>query len=469
MVEFAKDQVSLNPGASEVFKKFASISQSDAEVGCIGLFRKYGYTCPLPIQTVDLGGGRRFAKFPYVTLSSWAQWLLNTNRIWRLFCGCKSYPTMKLVLSEFWERYRAMFPSHEIFQAGIDLSVSIPYFTHQDEGRGYKHQGIWIFTVHGCLGRGTHEYLRRGKNLGPISRMEFGCNFVGNTWSTQFLIATMMRSVTHKLPGAMNQIVELFAEDAKQLAVEGISSADGSMKIHMIHVNTKGDLPALAKLGTLTRTFSHVPRAGASRTPSAGICHLCLAGQESSADQDAYPYEDFSTRPAWLPTMERVLPWRDSPAILEGVFLDRSRVASFFATDIWHNVSLGVGKHWIANSFVESIERLTFWPGASVESRFQHLTNGFKAFCQNHRISPHMDEISRATMGFPQGSACPIGQWSKGSVTTHFMKYLESFCDLHEDEIKDDEVMSTIVSKSCLAYFRPQSCQVSLWTIVCCI
>lgn len=448
MVDFAKVQVGLNPRASEVFKKFAAINPSDAEIGCHQLFQKYGYTCPISGQTIDLGvGGRSLSKFPYLTLSSWAQWLLNTNRIWRLFCGCESYSTMKLVLTEFWGRYRALFPQHEIFEAGIDLSVTIPFYSHQDEGRGYKHQAIWVFTVHGCIGRGTHEYIRRGKHVGPIAEMEFGCNFTGSTWTTQFLICTMLRSVTAKCPGAINKIIEIFAKDVRSLALDGICSSDGSMKIHMVHLNTKGDLPALAKLGSLTRTFSHVPRAGASRNASAGICHLCLGGQESNGgDQEAYPYEDFSIHPRWMDTIEKVEPWRDMPPILEGVLIDRSHVEHFFAPDIWHNVHLGAGKHWIANSFVGAIERLSIWEGTSVESKFQHLTDGFKEFCRQRRISPHMEEISRATMGFPQSSTCPIGQWSKGSVTTHFMKYLEWFCDLHKDAIKNDDMMSAIAT-----------------------
>ena len=263
----------------------------------------------------------------------------------------------------------------------------------------------------------------------------------------QYLDHSMLRSVTAKCPGAINKIVEIFAKDVRSLALDGICSSDGSMKIHMVHLNTKGDLPALAKLGGLTRTFSHVPRASASRNASAGICHLCLGGQESNgADQEAYPYEDFSVHPRWMDTIEKVEPWRVTPPILEGVLIDRSHVAHFFSPDIWHNVHLGAGKHWIANSFVGAVERLSIWEGTSVEAKFQQLTDGFKEFCHQHHISPHMDEISRATMGFPQSSSCPIGQWSKGAVTTHFMKYLEWFCDVHKDAIKNDDMMSAIAT-----------------------
>ncbi|CAL1129712.1 unnamed protein product [Cladocopium goreaui] len=446
VVEFDKEQVERNPNVCGVFKKFAAVNPSDAEKGCHALFAKYGYTCPIHVEQVKLSELRALSKFPFLKLSSWAQWLLDTGRIWRLFCGCKSLSTMKVVLTEFWARYRALYPQHEVFGLeGLDLSVTIPYYSHQDEGRGYKHQAIWVLSVHGCLGRGTHEYIRRGKHQVDVQNMEFGCNFIGNTWSTQFLLCTMSKSVTHKCPGAMNRIVELFAEDCAKLAREGLCSKDGTIRIHMVHLSTKGDLPALAKLGSLTRTFSHVPRAASSRKASGGICHLCLAGQEANAaGQQAFPYEDFSVSPSWLGTVETVAPWAQRPSVLRGALVDPRKTAHFFSCDFWHNVHLGCGKHWVANSFVSAIERLQFWPGQSVESKFELLTTEFKSFCRQNHLSPHMDEISRATMGFPQGSACPLGQWSKGVVTTHFMKFLEWFCDKHKEEIKYDEVMTTI-------------------------
>ena len=104
-------------------------------------------------------------------------------------------------------------------------------------------------------------------------------------------------------------------------------------------------------------------------------------------------------------------------------------LSQFFATDTWHNLHLGAGKHWVAHAFVSAIEKLTFWPEISVESRFEFLTTKFKEYCREHHISPFMDEISRASMGYLSSSACPVGQWSKGIITTHMMKFVEHFCN----------------------------------------
>ena len=444
-MEFAQSQVQQNERASNVFRKFARVNLRDAESGVHELFRKYGYTVPVNVESLQMGDGRS-SKLPFVRLSSWAQWLLDSGRIWRLLCGCSSYESMQLVLIEFWKRWEKLHPNHDVFRLGLDLARTIPYFTHQDEGRSLKHEAIWVFSVHGCLGRGTAEYIRRGKNQGDIQNMEFGLNFLGNTWSNHLLLCTMMKTFSAKYPGSMKKVMDMFASDASFLATEGITSQDNTRRVFMIHVATKGDLPASAKIANLQRSFSHCPRAASSKTAANGICHLCLGGQEAdNTGRPNIPYEDFAYNPAWLTTVDAVLPWATTPPILHNAVLDQAKIAHFFETDLWHNVSLGAGKHFLASGFVSALERLNFWPQQSVESKFQFLTAEFRQFCKDNGISPHMDEISRATMAFITSKSSPVGQWSKGSVTTHMMKYLEYFCDKYVVGKTLDPVMLAIV------------------------
>ena len=451
VVECAKGQVQINPNVNMVYRRFANVNVKDAEKGCHELFQKFGYAVPIKASYVFLGETRRLSKFPMIKLSQWAQWLLDTGRIWRQFCGCATYETMKLVLREFWVRFEKLYPQHDIFQAGFGwerLSITIPYFSHQDEGRGYKHQAFWVLSCHGSIGRGTHEYLRREKDKVDIQDMEMGCNFIGNTWATQFLICTMLKSITSENPNAIDKVMEIFSQDAYQLTCNGLISNDQSKRVYMIHLSSKGDLPALAKVGGLVRTFSHVPRAGSSRTAANGICHFCLAGQEAdSTGRLSIPYEEFTIRPKWFDTVDEVLPWQNLPTIMENAFLDRDRKAQFLATDMWHNVHLGVGKHWVANGFVCMIERMDFWDAdlVSVDSRFEFLTELFKKYCKDEHISPHMEEISRASMAFNSSKSVPVGQWSKGAVTTHMMKFLGFLCDHYVVNKTDDAVMLAIV------------------------
>ena len=139
-------------------------------------------------------------------------------------------------------------------------------------------------------------------------------------------------------------------------------------------------------------------------------------------------------------------PWLREPTLLRGIPLDRSSRAQFFETDIWHNMHLGCLKHWVACAFVSLIERLGLAPlQGSVEAKFSWLTSDFKAFCRTRKISPYLSEISRATMAFPMSSACPLGQWSKGVVSTHFCQYLETLCDRYGVGESDDVVLCAIV------------------------
>lgn len=104
----------------------------------------------------------------------------------------------------------------------------------------------------------------------------------------------MLKSITSENPNAIDKVMEIFSQDAYQLTCNGLISNDQSKRVYMVHLSSKGDLPALAKVGGLVRTFSHVPRAGSSRTAANGICHFCLAGQEAdSTGRPSIPYEEF--------------------------------------------------------------------------------------------------------------------------------------------------------------------------------
>ena len=127
----------------------------------------------------------------------------------------------------------------------VDLSTCIPFYSHSDEGRSYKHLGLWILSCHGLLGRGTSGYLRSGLDKLRLSESEMGLNFTGRTWATQYIFTSMIKTVYSKYPEAQNEMVSLFTEDVVDLFLNGISSRDRQQRVHMIHMGHKGDLPAL--------------------------------------------------------------------------------------------------------------------------------------------------------------------------------------------------------------------------------
>ena len=207
-----------------------------------------------------------------------------------------------------------------------------------------------------------------------------------------------------------------------------------------------GDLPALAKLAGMKRSHAHVPRAASSKKACHGICWMCCAGQEATADgQEAHPFEDTSINASWTTTLGQILPWDTEPIILQGLPIDPNAKHNFFKTDCWHNFHLGLSKHFVASAFVSALERLDCFPNTSVDSRMQFLTQDFLAFCKRKKINPYLKEISRESLSFTTNRTCPVGRWSKGAVATHFMQYLEDFCNRFVINKTGDEVMLSIV------------------------
>ena len=84
----ARAELRENPRANQAIQAFAAISLSDAEKGCHELFKKLGYCPPVKIEYLEQDG---LKDIPYVKLSSWVQWLLDTDRAHRLLVGVDSW------------------------------------------------------------------------------------------------------------------------------------------------------------------------------------------------------------------------------------------------------------------------------------------------------------------------------------------------------------------------------------------
>lgn len=449
VVELAQAEVAHNPRACPKVREFSAIRLADAEVAVHKFFQRYGLSVPIQVYNAEIAGTKTF---PYLKLSDWVLFLWNTGRFARQLVGC-SLEQMQAVLTEYWRRFRALFPHHEIFGLeGIDLAHTVPYYSHTDEGRSQKHEPIWILSCHGALGRGTRRFVTEKKHTKPISENEMGLNFLGQTFSTQFLICTITKQVSNMHPEAISQLLNLFATDAAMLACEGIL-CDG-IRLRLVHIGTKGDLPALGKVGGFTRSFLRP----STRNPCEGICHLCLAGQEENTRTGAehFPYEDFRPRPCWEQTMHTVLPWGTEPDMLSGLPINREEASGFFCLDLWHIFHLGICKHFVANSLV-MIAESDLLPRSSMENKFKSMTDEYVTFCRTNSLAMWITEISRDTLLFPQGSVAPVGKWNKGSCSTTMMLFLEHYCTKFIKGKSDDEQLLLIVSwppTYCLYFWR---------------
>ena len=429
LVELAQAEVAANPQASETMRVFARIRTADAEVGVHRLFKAKGYSCPVSIDDVNLGPGK-LEKFPVIKISTWFQYLLDTNRLARQLVGVSSIAKMKPVLREFWERQRAIRPDHGIFElaenGSLTLESCIPYFSHSDEGRSYKHMPLFVLSSHGALGRGTNAYVKAGKHRAPLCRNGMGVNFLGKTWSTNFIFAAVLKTVSTAYPESFDKLITEYAADAHKLLAQGLVAQNGE-RLWFIHWGTKGDLPALQKLAGFKRSFNNVPKAASSKKACKGVCFLCKAGQEADASTGALaiPYENVSPSAEWVATCSVDPAWELQPTILNELPLSLKQQIEFFRTDLWHNAHLGLLKHFTASGFVCIVESdLASLPGGSIEVKFAWLTTIYRAY---FRSPPYVSEISRDTLNFPASTANPIGKWSKGAASTQMMQFLSHF------------------------------------------
>ena len=200
----------------------------DAERGVHKIFADEGFSVPIPVQRINVGPGS-LAKFPVVKFSHWVKYLLDTNRL-RQLTGMADFENMKATLAEWWSRFQALHPEHGVFtlanEGRLRLELTIPFYSHTDEGRSYKHAPLWVLSSHGCIGRGTRAFIKNGESIvtrPPLRRKSMGVNFVGNTWSTQFIFCSILRAHFAEHPETLEALVEAYALDVT--SAQGVKSS----------------------------------------------------------------------------------------------------------------------------------------------------------------------------------------------------------------------------------------------------
>lgn len=449
-MQIAQREVESNPRASQAMREFSAIREADAEIGARRVLVKHGLSAPVELSTLDLGDSRDMKKNPWLKPSSWFQHLLDIGALQRQLVGVSTLQKMRGVLQEFWDRYRCLDDGHPVYSlqnAGVlSLDRLIPFYSHSDEGRTFRDAPLFVLNIHGVIGRGTVAYLKGNKHRAPVAENSQGLNYVGNTWSTHFLIATMMKNVT--TPETLSALMSGFAADCRSLLHEGLGS--GMDRFWFIHLGSKGDLPALAKIARFTRTFGHAPRASKSKKPSRGICWKCLAGQEKDDrnHRPVFPFEDVSSNPIWEGTICQEVAWEERPSILEGLDLDDSRATKFFQSDFFHNVHLGVLKSFCSSALVSLVEAnppLPCFEGlGSVDKKFDRLSTMYQQYFRDRGKKPWVSELSRDLVCWPMSSTCPAAKWNKGMASTEILRFIDWFAVQFLPN-SDDPIMKSIV------------------------
>lgn len=285
---------------------------------------EYGLAAKVPITWVDVKG------------LSWKHPVLSFRDI----CKCLSdNDKMHLMvpndvpLQSFWERYRAIEPTHPVFEVHANnLANVVPTLCHADEGTSQKKRGIMIMNIQPLIGSGT-------------SRGGAGLNFIGQSLATRFLYTTMASKLYGgKKSGRLRSLVYHLAHELKHCFENPIDVLirGERRQIYFACLAMKGDWPALTKMGRLCR---HHLRDSNKSSP--GICHLCKAGQ------DGFPWHlwDFKSmqamhenpsEPFHIPgggPLTSILPQPSGPG----------GKARFFKPDVFHNLHKGLVGDLVAN------------------------------------------------------------------------------------------------------------------------
>ena len=243
------------------------------------LIRKWGMTIPVPIDACNkmLFKERLLLTQPMVKVTSWFQYLLDQHP--ELLLGGFKLGDQHTgrFLTAFWQAYQQEHPSHEIFRVhGGRLSQCVPYTLFGDEGRGLRKSPIMIMAMEAAFGRASYHSFQAAlkKGVKVTDETLLACmahTGRGSSLNSRFLLYALPHSLYRGKPrksfwyDCFNKI----PPDCQELFHKGVA-CQGRV-FYGVCIGIKGDAPAQAKIGALTRSFAHLGHLK-------GMCAQCLAG-----------------------------------------------------------------------------------------------------------------------------------------------------------------------------------------------
>ena len=221
---------------------------------------------------------------------------------------------------------------------------TIPLLFHGDEARSKKHLPMMVANTHAMIGYGCKAYKNWFAQAPLLKKQAAGVNLQGAVQKTRFLHFVMQKKNYGEDSCYLDRMFDELAIDLARLQTEGIKL--NGERWHLPVIAAVGDWQFFAKVGRLTRCYTHVSKRSGQRTLN-GICHLCLAGQAN------YGWEDFVDVPSWLPSVGTEEPWEQTPSLVRRLHVNVANRASFFRPDFWHCLHLGAGKNLVSSSVAE--------------------------------------------------------------------------------------------------------------------
>ncbi|CAK9117801.1 unnamed protein product [Durusdinium trenchii] len=368
-----------------------------------------------------------------MSLKSWLEFIVQ-HGAWHVLVGLNrshAEREQKILLC-FWERLRALRPSHEIFALAdaskVDLSRTVPLMLHGDEGRGRKKAGFLCISFYSYIGFGTREAnaVRKGR---PYHQLRL--NYGGHSYLHRMLTSVLPKMMRDHL--ALKDILRFIADDACNMLREGVKDSQGNT-FRACVLQCCGDWQWQIKAGQLNRSYQNVPKqpTKADGNPPKGICHMCCAGQRNVHWEG---YGGPNRTPSWLPTLFSQSPFDGEPSLNQIPYIAGQQPA-FYTFDVFHSFHLGVAKSLAAGCLAMASDYM--W-ATSVDSRLEQLSCIFVTWCNENREHAYLNAITRPVLGWMDKATYPNGYWSKGHTSTTLIKFFIAWAE--QQDLTQDGLM----------------------------
>eukprot|EP00438_Fugacium_kawagutii_P014649 Skav218866 [mRNA] locus=scaffold2417:242354:249989:+ [translate_table: standard] len=394
--------------------KWAHIGLTHSERDVQTLVEQQGTKLMLPIKTIVAEG----VSIPWISPVDWLQHIVD-NGLWHRLAGVdhEQRDLAPQVWKQFWAMHQKLCPEFSMYtdetleNIGSLCNIAGIYL-HGDEGRTLKKNGLMVTTWQSCLGFGFREARMKRYEDGTL---KLRCNYRGHTFTTRYIMSAIPKALYENDPKVYQSFMTIFSQQLQQCFLQGVYCKRTKQRYRICLLGVKGDWPFLQKCGSLNRAFNTGVKRGTRRSVPKGTCHLCLSGYN-----DQFPAEEICTsKPQWLQTVGLMDPWDSAPPLLQYLCFDRSHPGSFFLTDVWHVFHLGVGKAFVASTVQLCLQVMD----GTLEHKWEWLTQHYLAFCKQQRTQPHITKVSQYIMSYGDKRGA-TGAWSKGALTTSFMKWL---------------------------------------------
>ena len=156
------------------------------ESAVTSVFRANNFYYPVEVRTEV---SPPLTSFPWIKPSNFLGAMSKMNDLDHLLGGL-SLKESRERLVNFWEKYRQLYPQHQLWQqidsGEKEIQNCIPVLLHGDEGVTYKKNGLLVLSFQGVIGHGcgkrvVHDNLRAQSDGVPL-------NFLRTGFQTRLLI-----------------------------------------------------------------------------------------------------------------------------------------------------------------------------------------------------------------------------------------------------------------------------------------